>query len=72
MNASALDPDLNPIPLNMRQTAPGRYVGSFTADAAGSYFVNVVPGEGAAPLRTGVTVPYSDEFRVRETNLGVD
>ncbi len=71
MNASALDPDLNPLPLNMRQTAPGRYVGSFQAAGAGSYFVNVVPGEGAAPLRTGVTVPYSDEFRVRETNLAL-
>ncbi len=68
MNASALDPDLKPIPLRMRQTAPGRYVGSFPGDTAGSYFVNVIPGPGAAPLTTGVTVPYSDEFRVRETN----
>ena len=68
MNASALDPDLKPIPLRMRQTAPGRYVGNFPADLAGSYFVNVVPGAGATPLTTGVTVPYSEEFRVRETN----
>ncbi|MGI9470293.1 MAG: VWA domain-containing protein [Rubripirellula sp.] len=68
MNASALDPDLKPIPLRMRQTAPGRYVGSFPGDRAGSYFVNVVPGAGATPLTTGVTVPYSEEFRVRETN----
>lgn len=68
MNASALDPTLQPIPLRMRQTAPGRYVGSFPADAAGSYFVNVVPEAGGAPLTTGVTVPYSEEYRVRETN----
>ncbi|TWU24352.1 von Willebrand factor type A domain protein [Novipirellula galeiformis] len=68
MNASALDPNLKPVPLRMRQTAPGRYVGSFAADETGSYFVNVVPGPGASPLTTGVTVPYSDEFRVRETN----
>lgn len=68
MNASALDPDLKPIPLRMRQTAPGRYVGTFPGDQAGSYFVNVVPGAGATPLTTGVTVPYSEEFRVRETN----
>ncbi len=68
MNATALDPDLKPIPLRMRQTAPGRYVGTFPADVAGSYFVNVVPGPGSAPLTTGVTVPYSEEFRVRETN----
>ncbi len=68
MNASALDPNLKPVPLRMRQTAPGRYVGSFPGDIAGSYFINVIPGPGAAPLTTGITVPYSEEFRVRETN----
>ena len=58
MSASALDAELNPIPLQMRQTAPGRYIGSFPATAAGSYFVNVVPSPGSPPLTTGVTVPY--------------
>ncbi|MCO8122458.1 VWA domain-containing protein [Stieleria sp. TO1_6] len=71
MNATALDANLNPIPLIMRQSAPGRYVGSFPATTAGSYFVNVVPGAGATPLTTGVTVPYSDEYRVRETNMAL-
>lgn len=71
MNATALDANLNPIPLQMRQSAPGRYVGSFPASTAGSYFVNVVPGPGATPLTTGVTVPYSEEYRVRETNLAL-
>ncbi len=68
MNASVLDPNLKPVPLQMRQTAPGRYVGTFPADAAGNFFVNVVPQAGAVPLTTGVTVPYSDEYRIRETN----
>lgn len=68
MNATALGPDLKPIPLRMKQTAPGRYVGSFPGDQAGSYFVNVLPGPGSPPLTTGVTVPYSEEYRVRETN----
>ncbi|TWU48502.1 von Willebrand factor type A domain protein [Rubripirellula tenax] len=68
MNATALGPDLKPIALRMRQSAPGRYVGEFPADGSGSYFVNVIPGPGAAPLTTGVTVPYSEEYRVRETN----
>jgi uncharacterized membrane protein len=68
MNATALGPDLRPIPLRMKQTAPGRYVGSFPGDQAGSYFVNVLPGPGATPLTTGVTVPYSEEYRVRESN----
>ncbi|QDT10627.1 VWA domain-containing protein [Stieleria marina] len=68
MNASALNPDLKPVALRMRQAAPGRYVGSFPVDGTGSYFINVLPGPGAAPLSTGVTVPYSSEYRVRETN----
>lgn len=68
MNASALSPDLEPLPLQLRQTAPGRYVGSIDADRAGSYFVNIIPTAGEAPLTTGVTVPYSEEYRVREAN----
>ena len=35
---------------------------------AGSYFVTINPGRGMAPLRTGVNVPYSDEFRDRGAN----
>jgi len=68
MNASVLGPNLKPIPLQLRQTAPGRYTGSFPADAAGNYFVNIVPEPGAEVLTTGVTVPYSDEYRRQETN----
>jgi len=68
MAGSVLGPDLNPIPLRIRQTAPGRYTGSFPVDQAGTYFVNVLPGAGNAPLSTGVTVPYSEEFRYRDTN----
>lgn len=68
VSASALGPDLEPIPLQMRQTAPGRYVGTIEADRAGSYFLNVVPRPGEAPLTTGVTVPFSAEYRVREAN----
>ena len=52
----------------MEQTAPGRYVGTFPAREPGSYFVTINPGRGMAPLRTGVTVPYSDEFRDRGPN----
>lgn len=68
MNASVVGPELQDLPLEMQQTAPGRYVGTFPADQAGSYFVNILPEAGAAPLTTGVTVPYSAEYRVRETN----
>ncbi len=69
MQAVAVGPDLKPIPLIMRQAAPGRYVGSFAAGGAGSYLVNVIPGPGMAPITTGASVPFSDEYRVRETNF---
>jgi len=66
--ASALDPRLKPLPLSLRQVAPGRYVGNVTASEPGNYFVTVMPGPGIAPISAGVTVPYSDEYRARETN----
>jgi uncharacterized membrane protein len=68
MAATAVGPDLKPVPLELEQTAPGRYVGSLPAQNAGSYFLTIAPGAGQAPLSTGVTVPYSDEFRDRSTN----
>ncbi|MHC4402697.1 MAG: VWA domain-containing protein [Planctomycetota bacterium] len=61
-------PDLETAELSMEQTAPGRYVGTFPARDAGSYFIMVNPGTGQPPIRAGVNVPYSDEFRARATN----
>lgn len=71
MQAVAVGPDLKPLPVIMRQVAPGRYVGSFEAEATGSYLVNVIPGPGMAPLTTGASIPFSDEYRVRQTNLNL-
>ena len=71
MQAVAVGPDLKAIPVIMRQAAPGRYVGSFEADSAGSYLVNVIPGPAMAPLTTGASVPFSDEYRVRQTNMSM-
>jgi hypothetical protein len=68
MSASGSGPELENIELNFRQEAPGRYVGEFTADQAGSYLLAVNTGQGNAMLLTGVTVPYSAEFREREEN----
>ncbi len=68
MTGTVVGPDLKPVPMKMEQTAPGRYVGTFPADDAGSYFMMVSPGAGRAPIRTGIDVPYSDEFRTRATN----
>jgi uncharacterized membrane protein len=69
--ATALDPSLKPINLELKQESAGTYVGTFDADNTGSYFVTVLPQAGAAPLSTGVSVPYSDEFRARESNFAL-
>ncbi|MCA9128482.1 MAG: VWA domain-containing protein [Planctomycetales bacterium] len=71
MQAVAVGPDMKPIPLLMRQAAPGRYIGTFDADRTGSYLVNLIPGPGMAPLTTGASVPFSDEYRIRQTNFNM-
>ena len=68
MTGTAVGPDLEPVEVKVEQTAPGRYVGTFPSKSAGSYFVMISPGAGMAPIRTGINVPYSDEFRDRTPN----
>ena len=68
MTAAGSGPDMENIDINFRQEAPGRYVGEFSADNAGSYLLAVNTGQGNNMLLTGVTVPYSAEFREREEN----
>ena len=68
LGSTVIGPDMKPIDLEIKQTAPGRYVGEFDAQKTGSYLLMLSPGPGTAPIRTGVNVPYSDEFRERETN----
>jgi len=69
MNAIAVGPDLKPISVAMKQQASGRYIGELTPDQAGSYMLSIVPGGGKPPITTGVTMPFSDEYRVRQANM---
>ncbi|MBP89628.1 MAG: hypothetical protein CMJ64_23440 [Planctomycetaceae bacterium] len=71
MSSAALDPELNAHELKIEQVAPGRYVGEMTAPKDGNYFITISPGPGHAPLLSGVNVPYSSEFRERETNMAL-
>ena len=71
MSGVGADPELKNLQLNMQQEAPGRYVGEFDADKAGSYLLAINTGTGGAPLLTGITVPYSAEYRERESNDAV-
>jgi uncharacterized membrane protein len=63
MKGTVLGPNMESIPISIDQTHAGRYIGTFDAKAAGSYFVLVSPAAGQAPIRTGVNVSYSAEFR---------
>lgn len=68
MVATAVGPKMKASPVRIEQTSPGRYVGTIPVQEAGSYFFTLSPDVGQAPIRAGVTVPYSDEFRDRSPN----
>ncbi len=68
MQAALVGPNMSNSHISLRQTAPGRYVGEFEADRSGSYFLTVNAGRDQTPIRTGINIPYSAEFRDRETN----
>ncbi|REK19189.1 MAG: VWA domain-containing protein [Planctomycetota bacterium] len=63
LGATLIGPDLEPVDLKLEQTAPGRYVGTAPATSSGSYFLSVAAGPTQAPVRAGINVPYSDEFK---------
>lgn len=71
MNGTVVTPDMTSIPLRIEQTAPGRYVGEFPSEQAGSYLIVVNTGSGGAPIRTGVNVGYSAEYRDNQTNMAL-
>ena len=62
-------PDLTSTPVRLRQTAPGRYSAEFAGEDPGNYLISLQTGAETAPLRIGVNIPYSAEFRRRETDL---
>ena len=67
-----VNPDLKSAPVELVQTAPGRYEATFeNADSSGNYFVNL-GYRGADNIQgvmsTGVSVPYSDEYRELRSN----
>jgi uncharacterized membrane protein len=66
--------------VTFKRKGPGQYEAEFAAEEAGTYFVTVQgrqPGVGAAPgivfdtARTGVTLPYSQEFADLDTNVAL-
>lgn len=71
LKARAVSPQCESQPVQLRQTAPGRYVGRFDADAVGCYLVSIgYRGEGGVQgtYTTGAAVSYSPEYRELSTN----
>ncbi len=72
IQGSLVDPDLKSRPIELSQTAPGRYEATLDqAEASGNYFVNLGyrgPGGVQGVVSSGVSVPYSDEYRELRSN----
>jgi uncharacterized membrane protein len=72
IQGNVVNPDLKSSPVELVQTAPGRYEAEVeNAEASGNYFVNL-GYRGADKLQgvisSGVSVPYSDEYRELRSN----
>ncbi len=72
IRGQAVDPDLKPRSIELVQTAPGRYEATVeNAEASGNYFISL-GYKGAdnvqGVISTGVSVPYSDEYRELRSN----
>jgi uncharacterized membrane protein len=72
IQGNVVNPDLKSAPVELVQTAPGRYEATIeNADASGNYFVNLGykgPDKVQGVISTGVSVPYSDEYRELRSN----
>jgi hypothetical protein len=67
-------PDGKPGEIALRQTAPGRYEGTWSAEHQGVYTLTVLTRDGqrAGGTRTvGLVVPYSPEYRLPSSNPGL-
>ncbi len=63
-------PDFETSTVQVRQVSPGRYVADFPVNKRGSYTVSLGYEKGGVQqsVVTGVTLPYSAEYRKLETN----
>lgn len=68
----AVGPKLEGEDLSFQQVAPGRYEAQFDASKVGSYLVNLSyqGPEGSGYHASGVSIPYSPEYKDQTTNMG--
>jgi Mg-chelatase subunit ChlD/uncharacterized membrane protein len=65
--ATIIDPDLNPLTIDLSQVGPGKYEAQVDASQPGSYLIRLGVNEGDQSLgqeTSGLVVPYSPEYRV--------
>ncbi len=61
-----MTPSMERLPLELHQTGPGRYEGSFDVTEQGNYLANLQYSDGRGEsglIRTGLSMAYSPEFR---------
>ena len=72
VQGNVVSPDLKRSTIELAQTAPGRYEGTVDeAEASGNYFINLGyrgPDGVQGVISSGVSVPYSDEYRELRSN----
>jgi uncharacterized membrane protein len=72
VQGNVVSPDLKRSTIELVQTAPGKYEGVVeNAEASGNYFVNLGyrgPDNLQGVISSGVSVPYSDEYRELRSN----
>jgi hypothetical protein len=72
VRGTIVNPELKGQPIELMQVAPGKYEATFEeAEASGNYFVNLGyrGADGSHGLiSSGVSVPYSDEYRELRSN----
>ena len=67
LRSRVLGPDNRPLDVEFVQTGPGHYEAEFDIERAGQYLANVqvfdATGESFGTIRTGLSVPFSPEYR---------
>ncbi|MHC4443169.1 MAG: VWA domain-containing protein [Planctomycetota bacterium] len=72
ISGKLVTPSAETKPLYLNQTGPGRYETTFDVDDDGNYLINMKyndPEEGTGMICTGLSVPYSQEFRELQANM---
>ncbi len=71
LRGKLIGPDHDAVPLTFSQNGPGNYQVEFDAKQSGQYLASIQVYDGdrfLGTVRTGLSVPFSPEFRDRATN----